>query len=157
MDQVPHGLFIQIMALARPKRFKTRVAAERYARKVRAKRIYWADKRGGNLKSEEIRNPKMNNSGVAKSLPRNVWLDTKAMITPSGKVKLKVPLTAGIRRNIAQGYYDGTGFHPIRASADYDPDRAGDSYSQRAKPKRKPKAKAKAKRKAPKRKAAKRR
>jgi hypothetical protein len=26
-------------------------------------------------------------------------------------------------RNIAEGYYDATGFHPIRASADYDPSR----------------------------------
>jgi hypothetical protein len=30
------------------------------------------------------------------------------------------------RRNVAQGYYDQTGFHPIRSSPDYDPDRAGD-------------------------------
>lgn len=34
-----------------------------------------------------------------------------------------------VRRNVAQGYYDATGFHPIRASKDYDPDRAGDEYS----------------------------
>jgi hypothetical protein len=30
------------------------------------------------------------------------------------------------RRNVAQGFFDQTGFHPIRSSADYDPDRAGD-------------------------------
>jgi hypothetical protein len=32
----------------------------------------------------------------------------------------------GRRRNVAQGFFDQTGFHPIRSSADYDPDRAGD-------------------------------
>lgn len=55
-------------------------------------------------------------------------------------------------KNIAAGFYNATGFHPIRSSADYDPDRAGDEYSQRrpkAKRKkratgRKPKPKAKA-------------
>jgi hypothetical protein len=34
-------------------------------------------------------------------------------------------------KNIAAGFYDAQGFHPIRSSADYDPDRAGDEYSQR--------------------------
>ena len=34
----------------------------------------------------------------------------------------------GKRRNVAQGFYDQTGFHPIRKSKDYDPDRAGDEY-----------------------------
>jgi len=44
-------------------------------------------------------------------------------------------------KNIAAGFYDSTGFHPVRSSADYDPDRAGDSYSQRSpKAKRKKKA-----------------
>lgn len=44
-------------------------------------------------------------------------------------------------KNIAAGFYDATGFHPIRSSSDYDPDRAGDEYSQR-----RPKAKRKKKR-----------
>jgi hypothetical protein len=35
-------------------------------------------------------------------------------------------------KNIAAGFVDSTGFHPIRSSADYDPDRAGDDYSQRS-------------------------
>lgn len=39
-----------------------------------------------------------------------------------------VALKRGARRNIAAGYYDQTGFHPIRSSKDYDPDRAGDDY-----------------------------
>lgn len=34
-------------------------------------------------------------------------------------------------KNVAAGFYDASGFHPIRSSADYDPDRAGDDYSQR--------------------------
>ena len=33
-----------------------------------------------------------------------------------------------VRRNVAEGFYDATGFHPIRKSRDYDPDRAGDEY-----------------------------
>ena len=33
------------------------------------------------------------------------------------------------RKNIEAGYYDQHGFHPIRWSKDYDPDRAGDDYS----------------------------
>ena len=44
-------------------------------------------------------------------------------------------------KNIAAGFYDSAGFHPVRSSSDYDPDRAGDSYSQRSpKAKRKKKA-----------------
>jgi hypothetical protein len=39
-------------------------------------------------------------------------------------------------RNVAQGYYDGTGFHPIRKSSDYDPDRVGELYQYRPKKKR---------------------
>lgn len=31
-------------------------------------------------------------------------------------------------KNIAAGFYDAHGFHPIRRSPDYDPDRAGDDY-----------------------------
>ncbi len=44
------------------------------------------------------------------------------------------------RRNIERGFYSATGFHPLRSSRDYDPDRAGDDYSQRSAP-RKRKAK----------------
>lgn len=33
------------------------------------------------------------------------------------------------RRNVQAGYYDKTGFHPLRRSKDYDADRAGDDYS----------------------------
>ena len=50
-------------------------------------------------------------------------------------------------KNIAAGFYNATGFHPIRSSADYDPDRAGDSYSQKTAPRRRKKAVAKRKRK----------
>jgi len=31
-------------------------------------------------------------------------------------------------KNVERGFYDATGFHPIRSSRDYDPDRAGDEY-----------------------------
>ena len=40
-----------------------------------------------------------------------------------GKIHIINP---GKLQNIAQGYYDSTGFHPIRASADYDSDRLSD-------------------------------
>jgi hypothetical protein len=50
-------------------------------------------------------------------------------------------------KNIAAGFYDATGFHPIRSSADYDPDRAGDDYPQRTAPAPRRKGKRMAKRK----------
>jgi hypothetical protein len=31
-------------------------------------------------------------------------------------------------KNVERGFYDKTGFHPLRSSKDYDPDRAGDEY-----------------------------
>lgn len=47
------------------------------------------------------------------------------------------------RRNVQQGFWDATGFHPIRASADYDSSRLFDDEegSYRARRKKKPKAK----------------
>lgn len=33
-----------------------------------------------------------------------------------------------VKGNVAEGFYDATGFHPIRKSRDYDADRAGDEY-----------------------------
>ena len=47
-------------------------------------------------------------------------------------------------KNIAQGFYNATGFHPIRSSWDYDPDRGdpGDTVSEGGGRKRKRKAKA---------------
>lgn len=41
-------------------------------------------------------------------------------------------------KNIAMGFTDSSGFHPVRSSADYD--RAGDDYSQRPAARRKKKA-----------------
>lgn len=32
------------------------------------------------------------------------------------------------RHNIKMGFYDATGFHPVRASSDYDPDRVDELY-----------------------------
>ena len=31
-------------------------------------------------------------------------------------------------KNVERGFYNATGFHPLRSSKDYDPDRAGDEY-----------------------------
>ncbi len=41
-----------------------------------------------------------------------------------------MPLSV-VRRNVQAGYTDAHGFHPLRGSADYDPDRAGDDYGAR--------------------------
>ena len=46
----------------------------------------------------------------------------------SGKTNVVFNGRRGRRRNIQQGFWNATGFHPIRASWDYDPDRAGDEY-----------------------------
>jgi hypothetical protein len=46
----------------------------------------------------------------------------------SGKTNVVFNGRRGRRRNIQQGFWNATGFHPIRASKDYDPDRAGDEY-----------------------------
>jgi hypothetical protein len=59
-----------------------------------------------------------------------------------GKVHIINP---GKVKNIAQGYYDATGFHPIRSSTDYDPDRLFDDSESGRSPRRKKKAKAKKK------------
>jgi len=45
--------------------------------------------------------------------------------------------------NVGEGFYDATGFHPIRKSWDYDPERAGDEYGTRRKPKAKRRTKSK--------------
>jgi hypothetical protein len=37
-----------------------------------------------------------------------------------------------VRRNIEMGYYDSTGFHPIRRSRDYSAGRAGERYRPRS-------------------------
>jgi hypothetical protein len=52
-------------------------------------------------------------------------------------------------KNIQAGYVDSQGFHPIRSSVDYDPDRAGDYYSQKPKKKAKRKTAAKGRTKNP--------
>jgi len=69
----------------------------------------------------------------------------------------------GTSQNIAQGFYVGDKFHPIRSSPDYDPARAGEGGKKKKKAKTKAKAKAapkkktKSKAKSPKKKAAKKR
>ena len=64
----------------------------------------------------------------------------------NGKVHI---LNPGKVRNIAQGFYDATGFHPIRSSGDYDSGRLFDDTegsrgtSKKAKKRKKPVAKKK--------------
>lgn len=36
------------------------------------------------------------------------------------------------RRNVERGFWNTTGFHLLRRSRDYDPDRASDDYSSRS-------------------------
>jgi hypothetical protein len=82
-------------------------------------------------------------------MPKGKWVKvTKAKINPNGSVSLMVPKSSlkknPKRRNIAAGFYDEDGyFHPIRASYDYSPSRAGDKPAKRAKAKAKKKRKAK--------------
>ena len=67
-----------------------------------------------------------------------------------------VPNPKGKRSNIAAGFHDEEGqFHPIRASFDYDPGRAGESRRKKAKAKKKkaPKPPRKKAKRAPKKKA----
>lgn len=74
------------------------------------------------------KNPGLTNG--TKVIPASGIIIDKA----NGKIHIINP---GKIRNVAQGYYDATGFHPIRASADYDPDRLSDdsegSYRRRKK------------------------
>jgi len=51
-----------------------------------------------------------------------------------------------IRRNVQQGFWDATGFHPIRASADYDSGRLFDDTEEGSYRRKKKKSKAKGKR-----------
>ena len=71
----------------------------------------------------------------------------KAKINRDGSVTLAIPDSVMRRanprrsRNVAQGFFDQSGiFHPIRASADYDESRGGDSVSKKRKPAKKKKA-----------------
>lgn len=45
-------------------------------------------------------------------------------------------------RNVAAGFYDATGFHPLRASADYDPVRTGEAGRPRPYGTKRPRSKA---------------
>lgn len=85
---------------------------------------------------------------MAKSeIPVGVWIKGSVMKTPSGRVMLKTSNPQVKRRkNVEMGYYDQYGFHPIRASRDYSPARAGESKDWRRDTKRKAKRKATAKR-----------
>jgi len=132
------------------KSFKTRPAASSFFRK---KVAVWIRKTNKHVSYqpfwvEEIKKNPMTYNEAKKSMPRNVWIKGNVMITPGGQVKVAVPMPKKNPRNIAQGFYDATGFHPIRSSSDYDPDRAGDDYSQTTRKRKKPaKKKAAAKKK----------
>jgi hypothetical protein len=53
------------------------------------------------------------------------WRKKFAKLVKSGAFAKKAVRTR--RRNIAEGFYDASGFHPIRGSADYKPFRAGET------------------------------
>lgn len=54
----------------------------------------------------------------------------------NGAGRTNVVFNGRKRRNVAQGYVDSTGFHPIRKSGDYDPDRVDEYYQYAPKKKR---------------------
>lgn len=85
------------------------------------------------------------------------WIPAQAVrFNENGSVSMDVPgravnrgrRTNRRRRNIAAGFWDDSGFHPIRASYDYSPSRAGETRKpkRKAKAKKRRKAKAKARR-----------
>lgn len=64
--------------------------------------------------------------------PGKGWIPASFVKVDKANGKVHI-LTTGVKnpstrrqKNIAMGFYDATGFHPIRASEDYDPDRSGD-------------------------------
>jgi hypothetical protein len=64
----------------------------------------------------------MRRQSILEQSLSGAWKPVKARIH-RGKLQLKVPVS----RNIMAGFYDEEGiFHPIRASADYDPSRVGE-------------------------------
>ena len=68
------------------------------------------------------------NSNVAGALRRLNPAFGRATAVRVRKLKSGSISLTPLRGNVAQGFYNETGFHPIRASKDYDPDRAGDEY-----------------------------
>jgi hypothetical protein len=46
----------------------------------------------------------------------------------AAKAHVRRIANAYLRKNIVAGFYDATGFHPIRASADYSAGRAGEKH-----------------------------
>ena len=80
-------------------------------------------------------------------MPRT-YIPASGVIIDKKRGKVHI-LNPGKVRNIAQGFYDATGFHPIRASGDYDPDRLfDDSESERSSRKKRKAKKKPAKKKA---------
>lgn len=59
-------------------------------------------------------------------LPIGKWVTGAIKRLPGGKLVMKTA-NPGVRKNVEMGFYDGTGFHPIRASSDYQESRAGES------------------------------
>lgn len=87
------------------------------------------------------------NASTSRGLPADPkgWLTgqlTKTKIVKRGGRAILVKSNG--RRNVEMGFYNQTGFHPIRASADYDPEADFGDYKS-------PKKKGKAKKKNPKR------
>lgn len=97
------------------------------------------------------------NSGTSNPIPKGKFIPVQAVrLNRNGTISLKVSSATARKlnprkRNVEMGFYNATGFHPIRSSHDYDPDLASDDYGDfgsGVKKKRKPaKKKAKAKRK----------
>ncbi len=66
--------------------------------KTLAKRILTAEHKASVLRPwmEKKINPRRTAS-AKRAMPRNVWIKAKVMITPGGKVKVKVPMTKAMK------------------------------------------------------------
>lgn len=64
---------------------------------------------------------------MARKAPTAKQLAARKRFAAMAKAGVWKKRRKGRSKNIAQGYHDATGFHPIRASHDYDPDRLFDS------------------------------
>lgn len=87
------------------------------------------------------------------AIPKGKFIPVQAVrLNRNGTISIKVSSATARKlnprkRNVEMGFYNATGFHPIRSSHDYDPDLASNDYGDfgsGVKKKRKP-AKKKAK------------
>lgn len=86
----------------------------------------------GKAKAWVVRGVRASEKGNKLMNPGKGWIPASFVKVDKAKGKVHILTTKAKnpstrrQKNIAMGFYDATGFHPIRASEDYDPDRSGD-------------------------------